>query len=122
MFMAVQGEGEHREGNSSLFMEGGATLAGGKENILHSPKLYWLNSTVFPERFGTPHFFSFNVFRNQKMLPKSSSQQLETAGSHKCLSVTYWLPALLNIIENLSVFCPIAFVDDLALFQSFSQN
>lgn len=97
---------------------------GGKETILPGPKPYWLHSQS--SRSGLAHhsFLSLCFWESENAPKKqdSSSQQLETAGSHKCLSVIYQLLALLNIIQNYSVSDPTVFVDDPALFQSFSQN
>lgn len=76
-------------------------------------------------------FFSFCACGNQKILsPKnqdSSSQQLETSGSHKHLSVIYQLLSLLNVIQNYhsAVFGPHAFVLVPHVFQghcAFSQQ
>lgn len=74
---------------------------GGKGNILPSPKPYWPNSSLPRVVWHTTFFYL--CFWEPENTPKkkdSSSQQLETAGSHKYLSVKYWLLALLNIIQN----------------------
>lgn len=64
--------------------------------------------------------FSLSVCGKQKMLPKSKTAAVSSwkqmALTNVCLSVIYQLLALLNIIQNYSVFGPSAFVDDPALF------
>lgn len=95
----------HGLGSSSLFMQREAVSTGRKQNFLPNPQMYQHNSTIFSELFGTLHFFSFRACGNQKILcPRnqdSSSQQLETFGSHKHLPVIYQLLSLLNVIQKL---------------------
>lgn len=73
-FVPVGDAGGHRLGSSILFLQGRRASMGGKENILPTPQTYWLDSTIFPERFGTSHFcLSVLVGTRRCYLPRSKA-------------------------------------------------
>lgn len=73
-FVPVGDAGGHRLGSPSLFLQGGRASMGGKENILPTRQTYWLDSTVFPEWFGTSHFcLSVLVGTRRCYLPRSKT-------------------------------------------------
>lgn len=79
-FVPMDDAGGHRWGKPSLFVQGGTASVRREENILPTPQTYWLDSTIFPEWFGTSHF-SLSACGNQKMLSQEGRQQQPAAGN-----------------------------------------
>lgn len=79
-FVSMDDAGGHRLGSTSLFMQEGTAPTVWK-NILPTPQTHWLNSTIFPEWFGTLHFSSQCLWEPEDTAFQEARQQQSAAGN-----------------------------------------